>query len=118
MTPSELNTHTFRLRTRRQTPTIKMQYRLRYSHQIRHHCSLSAPIFGPDACNSLLPSEYAIQTPYILASTLKVLKGSALRGEYCHEPEYLHFIITILTSIMDLSIYFPPDYSSYPFHTA
>src|ERR1700722_3341445 len=80
--------------------------------------SASLLAIGPDACNSLLPSEYAIQTPYISALTLKVLKGSALRGGYCHEPGYLHFIITILTSIMDLSIYFPPDYSSYPFHTA
>src|ERR1700723_2900888 len=100
MTLSELNTHTFGLRTRRQTPTIKMQYRLRYSHQIRHHCLLSVPIFGLNTHNSLLPSEYAIQTPYILASTLKVLKGLALRGGYCHEPEYFHCIITILTSII------------------
>src|ERR1700722_3689638 len=91
MTPSELNTRTFRLRTQRQPPTIKMQYRLQYSHQIRHHCSLLVPIFGSDAPNSLLPSEYAIQTPYISASTLKVLKGSALRGGYCHELEYYTF---------------------------
>src|SRR6202040_73880 len=66
---------------------IKMQYQLRYSHQIQHHCLLSVLIFGLDARDSLLPSEYAIQTPYISASTLKVLKGSALRGGYCHEPE-------------------------------
>src|SRR6202040_3362021 len=74
---------------------IKMQYRLRYSHQIWHHFSLLVPIFGLDGRNSLLPSEYAIQTPYISASTLKVLKGLALRGGYCHEPEYFHCIITI-----------------------
>src|ERR1700720_452372 len=97
---------------------IKMQYRLQYSHQIWHHCSLSVPIFSLDACNSLLPSEYAIQTLYILASTLKVLKGLALRGGYCHEPEYFHYIITILISIMDLTVCFPPNYYSYPFCTA
>src|ERR1700722_20707502 len=96
MTLSELNTRTFRLRTRRQTPTIKMQYRLRYSHQIWHHCSLLVLIFGLDAHNSLLPSEYAIQTLYILASTLKVLKGSALIGGYCHEPEYFHYLLLFL----------------------
>src|ERR1700720_4995182 len=95
---------------------------------ISHQNAISASVLAsnsasllpisPDTCNSLLPSEYTIQTLYILASTLKVLKGSALRGGYCHELEYLHFIITILTSIMDLSVYFPPNYSSYPFRTA
>src|SRR6202040_2477397 len=86
---------------------IKMQYWLQYSHQIQHHCSLSIPIFGPDARNSLLPSEYAIQTPYILAATLKVLKGSALRGGYCHELEYFHYIITIFDFHYGLIRLFP-----------
>src|SRR6202040_1261935 len=95
-----------------------MQYRLRYSHQIWHHCSLSVPIFGPNTCNSLMPSEYAIQTSHISALTLKVLKGSALRGGYCHEPEYLHFITTILTSILDLSDISLQIIFSYPFRTA
>src|ERR1700720_511831 len=109
MTPSKLNTHTFRLRTRRQYPTIKMQYRLWYSHQ-----NLASVLtVSPDIrsrCSQLIN---AIQTSNILASTLKVLKGSALRGGYCHELEYFHFITTILTSILNLSIYFPPNYSSY-----
>src|SRR6202040_3898528 len=78
----------------------------RISHQIWHHCSLLVPIFGLNARNSLLPSEYTIQTPYILASTLKVLKGSALRGGYCHEPEYFHYLLLFLISIMNLSICF------------
>src|SRR6202040_4336671 len=118
MTPSELNTRTFRLRTRRQHPTIKMQYRLRYSHQIRHHCSLSVLIFSPDARNSLMPSEYTIQTSHISASTLKVPQGSALRGGYCHDPEYLHFIMTILPSILDFSDISLQIIFSYPFCTA
>src|SRR6202040_388699 len=101
-----------------------MQYRFGISHQNTISASVltsnlaSLLAIGPDACNSLLPSEYAIQTLYILASTLKVLKGLALRGGYCHEPEYFHYIITILISIMDLTVCFPPNYYSYPFCTA
>ena len=36
----------------------------------------------------------------------------------CHEPEYLHFITTILTSILDLSIISLQIIFSYPFRTA
>src|SRR6202040_464526 len=67
---------------------------------------------GPNASNLLMPSKYATQTSHISASTLKVLKGSALRGGYCHEPEYLwcslprgNKLCTTITapSILDLS---------------
>ena len=86
--------------------------------KIWHHCLLSVPICGLDARNPLMPSKYAIQTSNISALTLKVLKGLALRGGYCHEPEYFHFITTILTSILDLSVISLQIIFSYPFCTA
>ena len=92
-----------------------MQYRFGISHQNTISASVltsnlaSLLAIGPDARNSLLPSEYAIQTLYILASTLKVLKGLALRGGYCHEPEYFHYIITIFDFHYGLIHLFPSE---------
>src|ERR1700722_13053634 len=101
MTPSELNTRTFRLRTRRQTPTIKMHYRPRY---LTTKCNIG---FGTRIKFGIIArywSRYSVLTlathychqntqsrprifPYISASTLKVLKGSALKGGYYHKPK-------------------------------
>src|ERR1700722_2903846 len=113
MTPSELHTHISDSELGNRLRPSKCKIGFGISHQNALSASVLASnsasllAISPDACNSLLPSEYAIQTPYISALTLKVLKGLALRGGYCHEPEYFHCIITIFDCHYGLIHLFP-----------